>query len=276
MYSELNRLSERPEVFAVYSADTLWTEPHLASQMLHMHLSQDTALASRPIEAVERVVDWIDRSFDLEEKSICDLGCGPGLYANRFAKRGAIVRGLDFSSNSIAYARKHVPPNTGRVTYQIANYLSDPLPERQDLITLIYCDLCPLSPLQRKALLTKIRRSLTSGGAFIFDVFSKKALENVVEQVSFGRNLMNGFWSANDYFAFQHTFRYDEESVSLDHFKIIERERSWDVYNWLSYFSKKEIQLELEQAGFEEIQFTSGFGTDASDESTFGIIAHTH
>ena len=273
MYTELAELSKRPSVFSVDTAETLWTDPHLAKMMLATHLSQDTALASRPVEAIDRVVDWIDQSFGLEGLSVCDLGCGPGLYANRYAGRGAIVHGLDFSSSSIDYARQHVPPKGGPVTYQVANYLNDPLPEKQQLVTLIYCDLCPLSPVQRQALLARIFHALTPGGKFIFDVYSTSAFESVVESASFERNLMNGFWSANDYFAFQHTFRYDTEAVSLDHYTIIEKDRSWDVYNWLQYFSQDQIHRELQEAGFDKVEFTDGFDVDQADETTFGVIA---
>lgn len=273
VYTELKKLSERPEVFSVYSAETLWTDPHLASQMVQTHLSQDTALASRPIEAIDRVVDWIDQSFKLDGRSACDLGCGPGLYANRYVERGANVHGLDFSRSSISYARKHAPLKGGAVTYQVADYLKDPLPEQQDLVTLIYCDLCPLSPVQRSTLLAKVLQALTPGGKFIFDVFSMRAFEAVDEGASFERNLMNGFWSADDYFAFRHTFRYDHEAVSLDRFTIIEENRTWDVHNWLKYFSQDEIHRELKQAGFGNVEFTEGFGVDRSDDTTFGVVA---
>lgn len=273
MYTELTKVSKKPDVFSVYTADTLWTDPHIANQMLQTHLSQDTDLASRPIEAIDRVVDWIDQSFGLDGISVCDLGCGPGLYANRFAERGAIVHGIDFSRNSIAHAQQHAPVSAPDLTYLNADYLCDPLPEQQDLITLIYCDLCPLSSTQRKSLLAKIHHSLKPRGKFVLDVFSTMAFELVKENVLFGRNFMDGFWSANEYFAFQHTFRYDEAAVSLDHFTVIEKSRTWDVYNWLKYFSQDEIRIELEQAGFNQIEFTTGFGVDPSDDSAFGIVA---
>ena len=273
MYAELRKISERPRIFSSYSAEKLWTDPHLASQMLKCHLSQDTVLASRPIGAIDRVVDWIDQSIGLDGKSVCDLGCGPGLYTNRYAQRGAIVHGFDFSRNSIDYAKIHRPLNAEPVTYHVSNYLSAPLPEQQELITLIHCDLCPLSPIQRKPLLTKVRQALTPSGSFIFDVFSMKAFEGVREDISFGRNYMDGFWSARDYFAFQHTFRYDDEAVSLDHYTVIEEDRTWDVYNWLQYFSPDDIRVELEQADFGKVEFTEGFGVDSSDKATFGVVA---
>lgn len=260
-------------MFSVYSAETLWTEPHLAKQMLRLHLSQDTLLASRPLGAIDRFIDWIDGTVGLDGKSVCDLGCGPGLYTNRCAERGAIVHGLDFSRSSIDYAKTHEPSNCEPVTYQVSNYLTDPLPVQQDVVTLIYCDLCPLSPIQRETLLNKIRQTLKPSGSFVFDVFSVQAFEGVREGVSYGQNYMNGFWSARDYFAFQHTFRYEDDSVSLDHYTVIERDRTWDIYNWLQYFSPDDIRVELRQAGFGKVEFTDGFGDDSSDEATFGVVA---
>ncbi len=273
MYDQLAEIHQRPGVFSTYTADLLWTRPHLANRMLHLHLSQDTALASRPYTAIGRTVDWIDNRFGLDGRSVCDLGCGPGVYANRFAERGAIVKGIDFSSHSIEYAKKHGPAEGEPVTYRVANYLTAPLPEQQDLITLIYCDLCPLSPAQRRTLLSKVRRALAPGGKFILDVFSDTAFADVSEAVSYGKNYMDGFWSADDYFAFHLVFRYEPDAVSLDRFTVIEENETSTIYNWLQYFSPDRIRAELEQAGFRTIEITDGFGEDRADPSTFGIIA---
>jgi SAM-dependent methyltransferase len=273
MYEDLKNLSERPAVFSVYTADTLWTEPHLAKMMLDTHLAQDTALASRPTKAIDRVVSWIDDVIGLKDRKVCDLGCGPGLYAHRYAKRGANVIGLDFSENSIAYAQGHSASKDASVSYRVANYLTAPLPEQQDLVTLIYCDLCALSPSQRQRLLAKIRDSLVPGGKFVFDLYSETAFDRVKEGVSFGRNLMNGFWSENDYFAFQQTFRYESEAVSLYRFTIIEEDRRWDVFNWLQYFSPDDIRRELEAAGFSSIAFVQGFDLDPKDKASFAVVA---
>jgi len=273
MYKELAKISDRPGVFSIYTADTLWTHPHLADQMLRFHLDQGTELASRPVEAIDRVVDWIDRSFGLNGASVCDLGCGPGLYARRYAERGAIVHGLDFSQNSVDYARTHNTLSSGSPIYRVADYLTDQLPEKQDLITLIYCDLCPLSPDQAQVLLSKVRQSLAPGGVFVFDVLSMSAFDSVEETVSFGRNFMNGFWSAGDYFAFKHTYRYDGEAVSLDRYTIVEENKTWEVFNWLQYYSRDTIRAQLKQAGFGTVEFSDGFGQDPSDPDVFGVVA---
>lgn len=94
MYKELVNIHEKPSPFSKYTAKQLWTEPYLANQMLQAHLCQETPMASRPLIAIERVVNWLDSKFKLNGKSVCDLGCGPGLYAEKYATLGAKVVGL--------------------------------------------------------------------------------------------------------------------------------------------------------------------------------------
>jgi SAM-dependent methyltransferase len=247
----------------------------MSQQMLHHHLDQDTELASRRLPAIDTVVDWIDRKFNLDGKQVCDLGCGPGLYSQRFAARGARVHGLDFSANSIAYAQETARETKSPVEYRVANYLKDPLPPGQDLVTMIYCDLCALSFQQREVVYQKVRDALNPGGAFFFDVLSMSAYEACEEISAFGRRFMGGFWAEGDYFAFQNTFKYDAEKVSLDQYTIIEAHRIWQVFNWMQYFDSSDIIAELGQNGFEVVETTYDFASSSNggDETDLGVIA---
>ena len=136
MYSTLSDLARRPEPWSVSTVRELWTRPHLANEMLKHHLSQESDHSSRRIGEIDRIVDWLDGQLDFDGKRVIDLGCGPGLYARRMAERGARVTGVDFSANSIAYARGQ----GGDVDYLEADYLEDPLPGGFDVATIIYYD----------------------------------------------------------------------------------------------------------------------------------------
>lgn len=273
LFEELSDIYQKPELFSAYTAETLWTEPHLAQQMLKTHLDQNTPLASRTLPVVEQTVAWLDDLLALGGKSVCDLGCGPGLYAERYAQRGAFVEGLDFSANSIAYATENATSDRGSLSFQQANYLTDELPAGQDLVTLIYCDFCPLSPAQRSILLNKVRRTLTPAGAFVFDVHSTKTFEGISEGTVLSRNPMNGFWTANDCYVFQSTWTYEPDAVSLDLFTIVEEGKIWRVYNWLQYFSPESITAELQSHGFEVESIGDGCGTSDETSGTFTVVA---
>lgn len=272
MYDLLDEFSKRPEPFSRHTVKELWTRPHLAQQMLDYHLSQDTDLASRRFETIEHVVDWIDAQLNLPDKSVCDLGCGPGLYSQRFATRGATVTGVDFSTHSLEYARNH---NPRAIRYIEADYLEDELPTGFDIVTLIYTDLCALSPGNRKKLLGRMQGMLNPGGQIVLDVAGIGSFTGKQEVTTIEHRLMNGFWSAEDYVGIQKTFVYPEHSLSLDRYLIVQPSETWEIFNWTQHFSPAGIEAELRHAGFKIDQMAGDLtGAPLEPESDLiGIIA---
>jgi len=250
MYELLQDISLRPEPFSRYTAIELWTRPHLARQMLHFHLNQETELASRPYETVDQIVCWIDSELGLSGKRVCDLGCGPGLYTQRFAARGADVSGVDFSANSLAYAVRESEHNNQAISYIKANYLEDELPIGFDIVTLIYTDFSVLSPSQRAGLLERIHKMLNAGGRLVMDVAAMGSFAEKKECTLIESKLMHGFWAEGDYVGIQRSFVYPDECLSVDRYVIVEPNETWQVFNWFQYFTSAGLQEELESAGF--------------------------
>lgn len=272
MYELLYDISKRPEPFSRHTVKELWTRPHLARQMLTYHLSQETDLASRRYESIDQVVEWIDAQLDLSEKSLCDLGCGPGLYAQRFESRGAKVTGVDFSAHSLDFAKAQGQQS---VRYIEADYLVDDLPTGFDVVTLIYTDLCALSPEKRKKLLGRMRRMLNPCGHIIVDVAGIGSFTSKEEVTIIEHNLMEGFWSAEDYVGIQRTFIYPEDYLTLDRYLIVQPSDIWQIYNWTQHFTPVSIETELQSAGFRIDQMAGDLnGTPLEPESDLiGIIA---
>ena len=254
MYELLQDIAQRPEPFSRYTAMELWTRPHLARQMLRFHLNQETDLASRRFEIIDQVVDWIDSQLHLSGKRICDLGCGPGLYAQRFSNKGADVTGVDFSARSLEYADLKAKENDQLIHYIHADYLSDDLPTGFDIVTLIYTDLCVLSPEQRTILLGRMREMLNPDGQIVIDVAGMGLLTGKEECIRIEDCLMDGFWAEGDYVGIQRTFVYSEEHLSLDRYLIIEPNETWQIFNWMQHFTPESLQAELCHAGFAVVK----------------------
>ena len=272
MYELLFDFSKRPSPFSLYTAKDLWTRPHLARQMLTYHLSQETDRASRRFESIDQVVEWIDAQLDLSQKNVCDLGCGPGLYTERFASIGAQVTGVDFSRHSLNYAENQ---GSQTVRYLEADYLSDDLPTGFDVVTLIYTDLCALSPAQREGLLGRMREMLNPGGHIVLDIAGTGSFATKEETTVIEHKLMGGFWSPGDYVGIQQTFVYPTELLSLDRYLIVEPSETWQVYNWTQHFTLERIEAELRNAGFHIDEMAGDLsGTPLEPESDLiGIVA---
>jgi SAM-dependent methyltransferase len=155
------------------------------------------------------------------------------------------------------------------------NYLDFETQERFDLVLMIMCDFSALSPTQRKEILGIFRRILKPGGSVLLDVYSLAAFDLREEAVTYEVNLLNGFWSPNKYYGFLNTFKYDEEKVTLDKYTIIESERTRTVYNWLQYFTPKDLEVEFRDAEFSVKElFSDVMGTPYNRSSSeFAVIA---
>ena len=275
MFEQLEDINNRPEPFECYTAADLWTDNHTSEQMLAYHLNADIDVSSRRVEFIDQSVAWIGSHFDVGTGTrIADFGCGPGLYANRLAKLGASVTGIDFSKRSIKHARTVAAEEGLTAAYVNQNYLEFETEDRFDIILMIMCDFCALSPAQRMTMLEKFQALLASGGSVLLDVYSVKAFEQREEAVSYEENLLNGFWSPEKYYGFLNTFKYDDVGVVLDKYTIVEAKRTRTIYNWLQYFSPESLQSEFEKAGFTQQEFYGNVAGApfAESASEFAIV----
>jgi 2-polyprenyl-3-methyl-5-hydroxy-6-metoxy-1,4-benzoquinol methylase len=97
---------KRPTIDHQQSTKALWTDPHIAKQMLKSHLDPTNDAASYRRDTIDAAVGWMSSHFHLSRgDSYLDLGCGPGNYTLRMAEKGLRVTGVDFSENSIQYAK---------------------------------------------------------------------------------------------------------------------------------------------------------------------------
>lgn len=256
MYQDLEKINTRPAPFEFYTAEELWTDDHTSQQMLQYHLNESIDVSSRNIAFINRSVEWIAEYFKInKETRTIDFGCGPGLYTIRLAKKGANVTGIDFSKRSIEYARNAARERGLEINYVHQNYLTFESNEKFDLITMIMCDFCALSPQQRSELLQKFHKLLKPNGSVLLDVYTLEAFAQREELSLYEINSQNGFWSPEKYYGFQNTFKYEQEKVILDKYTIIRKNRTRVVYNWLQYFSQEMLRSEVESSGFKIEKF---------------------
>ncbi|WP_419834924.1 class I SAM-dependent methyltransferase [Endozoicomonas atrinae] len=102
---------------------------------------------------------------ELEEKTILDLGCGPGAYVEHFLSQGAHVTASDISPEMVQIVQKRFGDE---VTAYVAD-LSHGLPNEQDAsYDLIVCPLTIHYIEDLTPLFTDARRVLKPGGSFFF------------------------------------------------------------------------------------------------------------
>jgi SAM-dependent methyltransferase len=251
MFEEMEQINARPKPFEFYTAEDLWTDVHTSKMMLSYHLNADIDVSSRNEKFISRSVDWIATQFKIGvDTKIADFGCGPGLYTTKLARKQADVTGIDFSKRSIQYAQQTAKQEGLSIRYLCRNYLDYKTDERFNLVLMIMCDICALSPAQRKKLLNIFYEILESGGSVLLDVYSLTAFDQRQEKAIYEKNLLDGFWSSNQYYGFLNTFKYEKEKVVLDKYTIVETAGTRVVYNWLQYFNPDMLEKEFAECGF--------------------------
>jgi len=275
MFSFLINQNTRPSLYSSYTAEELWTDPHIAKQMLALHLDPDLDMASRNHGFINRSVAWMERTFDLASgPRVLDLGCGPGLYANRLSALGARVCGIDFSEHSLDHARFDARRRGLEVDYRKANYLALEAPGIFDLVMLIYGDFCALGPTQRQTLLAKVKEWLAPEGRMVLDVFSLALFHSLKEESGYEYAPVGGFWAPEPYFLFSTRFKYPGEKVYLDRYSVVMADRERELFNWIQCYDPMSLGHELRTMGWrvEETPGTLAGDDYDSGRDHFGAV----
>jgi SAM-dependent methyltransferase len=247
---QLIQLQQKPVRFTPGEA-LFWDDPHISAQMLEAHLNPEVEAASRKPETIDRSVKWLIETLGLNPgESILDLGCGPGLYASRFAQLGLQVTGVDYSHRSIEHANNYAQEHNLDIRYRYQNYLELEDENQYRAAFLIYGDFCPLSPEQRSRLLRNVHRALQPGGKFVLDV-STRAQRKRYGVKNGWYALESGVWKPGPHLVLEEGFDYPEQSIWLDQYNVIEPDGKVSVYrNWFQDYTPETITDELSQAGF--------------------------
>ena len=251
---EILKYANKPEIYEPGNA-VMWTDPYISQQLLQVHLNEQVDLASRKPETISMTVDWILSQTNIEKLSILDLGCGPGLYSEMFAQKGHEVTGVDFSKNSIAYAKDQAQKKKHNIRYLVQNYMQLDLPSKSfDLVLLIFTDFGPLLPADRERLLVKIQQVLKPGGLFIFDVINDSHIESKLSPKTWEASAQ-GFWSEQPYLALSESFLYEREKVILYQHIIVDDYDTKTYRFWNHFFSSKDLSKILKKHNYIDISF---------------------
>jgi SAM-dependent methyltransferase len=269
MFNELKKYTTKPKLYAP-NTNKFWDDEHISKGMLEAHLNPNWDAATRKPEFLDKSVNWISKIAPSSKyKLLLDLGCGPGLYAERFSSVGYSVTGVDFSKRSIAYAKEQALLNKSNIEYHHQNYLTIDYIEKFDVITLIYCDYPALSITDRLILLRKVYQALKPNGKFIFDVFTPLMRKD--ESRSWYYCEEGGFLSEKPHICLDSVYQYDDEDKTELRQSIVITKETIDCYNiWDHFFTKEALLSEIQTAGFNAVEF---YGDIAGKE--FSVTGET-
>lgn len=234
-----------------------WNDPGFSDRMLAEHLSQEHDLASRKSEAIDQHVEWISSEILCSRPSrVLDLGCGPGLYAFRLARKGCDCVGIDFSPASIRHARKTVETEDLSCSFQHADVRQADFGEGFDLVMMIYGQINVFPRKRGLEILKKAHAALKSGGNLLLEVQSREQIQKDGEHGPSWYSAPSGLFSGAPHLVLQENFWDAKARASTTRFLTIDAQTgsvsSYALSN--EAYTEQELTKALDEVGFENVE----------------------
>lgn len=200
-----------------------WDEPGFSRRMLREHLSQEHDAASRRFEIIDRHVEWIDRELLKGRPSnVLDLGCGPGFYCSRLARRGHACTGIDFGPASIEFALKKDREEKTGCTFIQSDVRACDFSEGRDLVMMIYGEFNTFRKADARCILTKAWNALAKGGRLLVELSSIPGLRALAASPSTWYTSTSGLFSDDPYLVMQESFWNDELQAATTRMYVVD------------------------------------------------------
>ena len=239
--------------------------------MLQEHLSQVHDAASRRNEIIDDQVDWIHRQVLRSKPSkILDLGCGPGLYTSRFARRGHQPRGIDYGPASIAYAN-----DNSDAEHELADVREADFGQGNDLVMMIYGEINVFRRSDAVSILTRARESLAQGGKVLLEPHEPEMVRDMGFQPLTWSARESGLFSDRPHLLLEESFWNESLRAATIRYWLIDAETS-NVTRFaqsMQHYTLREYSKLLADAGLK-LDFTvPSLDGSATQGAFFALVA---
>ncbi len=197
-----------------------WAEPAFSQRMLREHLADSHDAASRRPEVVDRQVAWIHETVLREMPAqVLDLGCGPGLYTSRLARRGHTCLGLDISPASVDYANGRAGDGE---RYRLVDVRAADFGGPWDLVMMLFGEVNVFRPSDVAAILARAAAALAPGGAVLLEVSRAEAIQALGEAPATWSGVERGLFSDRPHLVLRDSAWHPDSTTSAVRYSIVD------------------------------------------------------
>jgi SAM-dependent methyltransferase len=245
-----------------------WHEPGFSRRMLEEHLSQQHGLASRRLDTIDRQVSWIDDEILSHRPSrVLDLGCGPGLYAERLSRLGHQCVGIDYSPASIEYARERARRDQLRCSYLEQDIRTAPYGEGFDLVLLIFGEFNVFSPSDGRSILERAHAALSDRGVLLLEVHTLSVVREIGEREPSWYTADPGLFSDRPHLCLRESSWDPSQKTATERYFIVDAQTGVAERHGATTqaYSDSEYRALLRDCGFRAVDFRPSLSRDPED-----------
>jgi SAM-dependent methyltransferase len=235
-----------------------WNEPDFSQRMLKEHLSQEHNAASRTFERIDQHVAWIhEHVLDEKLSRILDLGCGPGLYAQRLAKLGHHCMGIDYSPASIAHARSTATQENLDCTFLEADLREADFGTGYDAVMQIFGELNVFKPAHAEIILRKAYTALVPGGKLALEPHTFEAVEAWGKREPSWSSSSGGLFFETPHIVMQECSWDEAAQAATNRYYIVDALNA-DVIRYaqsIQAYNQQDYTALLEKCGYTNVKF---------------------
>jgi SAM-dependent methyltransferase len=256
-----------------------WHEPEFSARMLREHLTQSHDAASRRFEKIDQQVAWIHTHLLNEQPTyILDLGCGPGLYAERLARLGHTCTGIDYSPASIAYAQDTARQANLACTYVCQDIRQAKYGTEFGLAMLLYGEFNVFRPADARMILGKAKQALRADGWLLLEPHTFPIIQKLGQRPSTWRTSHGGLFSNQPHLVLEESHWDAGHSAATIRYFVVDAATGQVTRHAQSMqaYTDEEYRSLLENCGFAEVKFSPSLGDIDTDgvRELIAITAH--
>jgi SAM-dependent methyltransferase len=254
-----------------------WNDPEFSKRMLAEHLDQSHDAASRRFETIAGHVHFI-HNYVLSNRPgrILDLGCGPGLYAERLARLGHAIHGIDWSPASIEYARQTASKANLRCIFTLADLRQAEFGRGYNMAMMLFGEFNVFRPEHARLILEKTFAALDPGGQLLLEASPAAHIRKIGQEPSTWHTSSGGLFDVGPHIVLSESFWDQPQQAATIRWYVVTEDAPIRRYaaSYQAYSDSKYHQL-LESVGFQQVHFRPSLLGDGLPAPDFIVILAT-
>jgi len=199
-----------------------WGDRDFSVRMLAEHLDDRHELASRRRATIAAHVQWLLQVGPTNAHRVLDLGCGPGLYLERFATLGWTCVGLDVAPAAIEYARDQAAQTSAACTYILGDFRDTHTDDSFDLVLCLFGELSTVPLEDLRIVATTVARSLAPNGRAVVELSTRRGVHRKGERPLSWYSAAGGLFADGEHIVLRESAWIEPEAASVERWWVID------------------------------------------------------